>query len=102
MGLPPEALMGFWLVVILFTAAQNLQVGIYGLVSRRLGGDLGGMERLALAFRDPWFLAALLGLSAATAGFRLWLFPAAGGGSHPCHYLRSRRALICCLLPAFP
>jgi drug/metabolite transporter (DMT)-like permease len=68
----------FWLVVLLFILAQNIQVGLYGWAFRRVGGDEGTAERVAAAFREPVFLASLVLLSIATAACRLWLFPTAG------------------------
>ena len=70
--------MSFWLIVLLFIVAQNLQVGLYGWVFNRTGSDHSTAERLVLSFREPVFLASLILLSIATAALRLWLFPSAG------------------------
>jgi hypothetical protein len=68
----------FWLVVLLFILAQNLQVGLYGWAYKRVGVDEATADGVAAAFKEPVFLASLIFLSIATAACRLWLFPTAG------------------------
>ena len=70
--------MVFWLVVLLFIIAQNLQVGLYGLVFKRMGMELSTADRIISTFKEPLFLASLILLSVATAVLRLWLFPDVG------------------------
>lgn len=62
----------------MFIVAQNLQVAIYGWAFNRTSGDQSTAARIIAAFKEPVFLAALVGLSVATAALRLWLFPTAG------------------------
>lgn len=70
--------MVFWLVVLLFIIAQNVQVSLYGLVFKRFGADQSTADRILAAFKEPVFLASLIILSIATAVLRLWLFPSIG------------------------
>ena len=70
--------MVFWVVVLLFIVAQNLQVGLYGWAFDRVARDQSTLERILAAFKEPVFLASLVLLSIATATLRLWLFPTAG------------------------
>jgi len=70
--------MVFWLVVLLFIIAQNIQVGLYGLVFKRMGVEQSTADRVLAAFKEPVFLASLIILSIATAVLRLWLFPSVG------------------------
>ena len=68
----------FWLVVLLFIVAQNLQVGLYGWAFTRTDTGQTTIDRVLAAFREPVFLGSLVLLSIATAALRLWLFPTAG------------------------
>lgn len=70
--------MSFWLIVLAFVVAQNLQVALYGVVFKRVGLDGPATERLASAFKEPLFIASLVLLSIATAAGRVLLFPEAG------------------------
>ena len=68
----------FWLIIVLFIAAQNAQVALYGWVFKRTDAGQSTAERILSAFQEPLFLGSLVGLSIATAILRLVLFPEAG------------------------
>ena len=70
--------MAFWLMVTLFIIAQNLQVGLYGVVFQRIGVEQSAAGQIITAFKDPIFLGSLVFLSIATAILRLGLFPSVG------------------------
>jgi uncharacterized membrane protein len=67
-----------WPIVVLFIAAQNAQVALYGWVFKRTDDNHSTAARVVSAFQEPVFLASLIGLSIATAVLRLLLFPEAG------------------------
>jgi drug/metabolite transporter (DMT)-like permease len=67
-----------WVLTVVFSVLQTLQVVLYGQVFERTGNPRFTTEYFLNLFSNPVFLAAVFALSVGTALLRFWLFPQVG------------------------